>query len=513
MVTGKNIIKKMSIEVHAPSVPIGTQLKDTLGAYLKKEIIPEMDAELNELAKQFPDKIIRFDQINLDLNVPEEFTIQQLKPLFISKLKEQITTSENGSNTMNTTHIITPSKNESDAFLFFIETGAYPWWYDSKNVFTKQRFQNMLEAPSFSENLKEKLKEKHIQKRIIFQFDFEMIEAIYTVLSDSKDIQHFSKTVSKSLGFQAVKVPFWSAVFDYTLTHKDANLLQKLDAIVSSNSKSSKDKGSKKYKVDTSFLKDAAKLFSYISELLNLGIILKKTKQQNIRLLLDKNTSPSASSKLNEETLKSISSTTVTYNLVDSGGIENEFIAMDTSKNNATLTEASEAGILIENAGLVLLHPYIPKLFERMGFLSDNSEGTLKKRIRPEKKATAVHVLHYLACRKEHPYEHELLFEKYLCGIPLEHPLERMITLSENQKEHCSTLLTAVLTHWTALKSSSTEMLQNEFLAREGKLFILEDTEKIYVQRKPYDLLLDKIPWNLTLVKFPWKQTMIHLEW
>lgn len=514
MVTEKNIIKKMQIEVQAPSVAIGTQLKDKIGDFFKDEIIPEMDVELEVLAKQFPERIVRFDQIKLDLSLTESFTLRELKPLLIKQLKEQISKADNTAYAINFTHsqLLSTSKNESDAFLFFIETGTYPWWYDSKKVFTIALFQKMLEIPSFSEELRQKLKQKHIQKRIIFQFDFEMIEAIYHVLAERKGIQHLSKTVSQSLEFQSLKVPFWTAVFDYSITRKDVSLLQKLDVIVSSNSKKSKKIKSKKYQVETSIMKETSKLFTYISELLNLGIVLIKTKQKNIRLSVDKNTSPSASKKLNDATLKSIESLTVTYNLVDSKPIEDEHIDIENAHIKA-LSKASEEGILIDNAGLVLLHPYIPQLFEQMGFLSEDSEEKKKKTIHPKKIARAIHTLHYLACKKEHPYEHELVVEKYLCGFPLGHSLERMITLTNEEKTHCTSLLSAVLTHWKALKTNHIELLQNEFLAREGKLFIDKTSEKIYVQRKAQDILLDQLPWNLTLAKLPWKQNIIHIEW
>lgn len=513
MVTEKNIIKKLNIEVQTPSVTVGTQFNDEIGDFFKNEIIPEMDIQLDEMAKQFPNKIVRFDHIELDIHIDKSTSFKKLKPLILTALKKQIakdTPKENRTNTV-LPHVLTTAKNKGDAFLFFIEAGTYPWWYDSKKIFTKTDFQNMLEVSSFSEKLKQKLKDKHIQKRIIFQFDFEMIEAIYTAIADSKEIQHASYTVTQTSRFQSFKVPFWSAVFDYSYTKKEAGLLQKIDAIISSIAIKKNNKTTKNYQIELSFLKEVSKIVTYINELLNLGILLKKTKQENIRLTLDKNTSPSASTTLNNETLKSIESKMVTYSRLDTNKVEDEFISI--TKNDRFSTKISDEGILVQNAGLVILHPYIPLLFERLDFLSEDSEGKLKKTIKPNKVATAVHLLHYLACRKEQPYEHELTVEKYLCGLPLEQSLERMISLSEEQKEQCNSLLKAVLDHWKALGSSNIELLQNEFLVREGKLFFTKDTEKIYVQRKVYDLLLDKIPWNLALAKFPWKQKMIHIEW
>src|SRR5690606_9228186 len=120
-------------------------------------------------------------------------------------------------------------------------------------------------------------------------------------------------------------------------------------------------------------------------------------------------------------------------------------------------------GIFIKNAGLILLHPFLKMFFEKLDFLSE-------KIIKPEKTDEAINVLHYLATGKEQAYEHELMFEKFICNVPFQQPINRHIVLSKNQKIACEVLLQAVLDHWTALKSDSTEIIQNEFLQREGKL-------------------------------------------
>lgn len=77
----------------------------------------------------------------------------------------------------------------------------------------------------------------------------------------------------------------------------------------------------------------------------------------------------------------------------------------------------------------------------------------------------------------------------------------------------CETLLEAVLGHWTALKSNSTAILQNEFLQREGKLTISAEKQQLYIQRKTQDILLDKLPWNVHLIKIPWKEKILFVDW
>jgi hypothetical protein len=144
--------------------------------------------------------------------------------------------------------------------------------------------------------------------------------------------------------------------------------------------------------------------------------------------------------------------------------------------------------------------------FEKMDFISE-------KTIKPEKMDEAIHALHYLATGKEQAYEYELVFEKFLCNVPLNHPINRHILLTKEQKMACEILLEAVLGHWTALKSNSTAILQNEFLQREGKLTISAVKQQLYIQRKTQDILLDKLPWNVHLIRIPWKEKILFVDW
>ncbi len=168
--------------------------------------------------------------------------------------------------------------------------------------------------------------------------------------------------------------------------------------------------------------------------------------------------------------------------------------------------ETDKDGILIRNAGLILLCPFLKMFFEKMDFLSG-------KVIKSDKIDEAVHSLHYLATGMELAYEHELVFEKFLCNIPFHQPINRHISLSNEQKIACEVLLQAVLSHWSALKSNSTEIIQNEFFQREGKLIITEEKQTLIVERKTQDILLERLPWNIHLIKIPWKEKIFFVEW
>ncbi len=167
--------------------------------------------------------------------------------------------------------------------------------------------------------------------------------------------------------------------------------------------------------------------------------------------------------------------------------------------------QVQDTGTPVENAGLILLHPFLGHFLTEVGLMED------KQLTDPE---LAAHVLHFLATGKECDWEYELKFEKFPCGIPLEEPVQREIVIPEETKEECGKLLAVVLEYWKGLKSDSTELLQNEFLQREAKIIIEEhQTTRLVFERKAQDILLDSLPWNLGIVKVDWRDDLLFVEW
>ncbi|CAI2766909.1 contractile injection system tape measure protein [Flavobacterium collinsii] len=159
----------------------------------------------------------------------------------------------------------------------------------------------------------------------------------------------------------------------------------------------------------------------------------------------------------------------------------------------------------VNNAGLILVHPFLKALFEHCGLL--NTNHTIND------SETAAHLLHYIATGREQDYESEMLFEKVLCNIPINQTINRNIVLSEELKNEGHKMLQAVLFNWPIMKNSSIALLQNEFLQRPGKIILTEDNPKVIIERKTQDILLEKMNWNLGIVKLAWKDKIIFVDW
>lgn len=183
----------------------------------------------------------------------------------------------------------------------------------------------------------------------------------------------------------------------------------------------------------------------------------------------------------------------------------------DEATNTDSITEKPDQGpdddrIAVQNAGLVLLHPFIGRLFKHLGWL-DAAGG-----IDPEWRWHAVQALQQLAQRRHGLPEPTLVLEKTLCGIPLHHPAE-FPQLEPEKVAECEDLLVAVIGHWSVLGRTSPEGLREAFLMRDGLLDFSGDEIRLSVERRSYDLLLGKLPWPLDLVKLPWMKRLIRVRW
>lgn len=161
--------------------------------------------------------------------------------------------------------------------------------------------------------------------------------------------------------------------------------------------------------------------------------------------------------------------------------------------------------VYIRNAGLILLHPFLPGFFESLHVSQD------AELLNPEK---AMQLLGYLVSGHHKTPEYELVLPKILCGIPVNKPLMTDNPVDEQESAEGITLLKAVIGHWEALRDTSPDGLRGSFLYRPGKLSRSEeDGWVLQVESRSWDILLDQLPWGIAMIKLPWMREMLRVEW
>lgn len=182
-------------------------------------------------------------------------------------------------------------------------------------------------------------------------------------------------------------------------------------------------------------------------------------------------------------------------------------LVTDVGEPPAKRIEIDEEGIYVFNAGLVLIHPFLPQFFRNINLTVDN------KFIDEFNHQKALHLLHFLATGQTNPDEHELFIAKILTDYPANRVVEKEMVLSENELAEANELLTAVVEHWKFLGNTSPDGLRASFLQRIGKIYSQSEQMRLLVESASYDMLLDRLPWNISLIKLPWMEKMLHVEW
>ena len=165
--------------------------------------------------------------------------------------------------------------------------------------------------------------------------------------------------------------------------------------------------------------------------------------------------------------------------------------------------------LLVQQAGLVLLHPYIVRFFENCG-VKDAASDVLRSSALPR----AAALLHFLATGHKDLYEFELGLIKTLLGLKPETPL--LICsglLTQEDIEESEALFQTVIGQWSVLKNTSIHGVRFSFIERPGVLRQEENGWRLNVERKSFDVLLDQIPWGISIIKLPWMQQAILTEW
>lgn len=182
--------------------------------------------------------------------------------------------------------------------------------------------------------------------------------------------------------------------------------------------------------------------------------------------------------------------------------------AVDSMKRQMVSDDETEKQCLVDDAGLVILHPFLPALFERLGYLDEE-----RKFVSLALQERAVHLLRWLAGYELPHLDYQMPLEKVLCDLPLAYPMGSEIEFTDMEKEEGRRVLRSVCQYWKPLNGTSPEGLQRSFLQRQGSITYEDNTWIVRVEGQAIDILLDDLPWEISLLLLPWREEMIMVEW
>lgn len=168
---------------------------------------------------------------------------------------------------------------------------------------------------------------------------------------------------------------------------------------------------------------------------------------------------------------------------------------------------SEQEAVTIQNAGLVLLHPFFSHYFSRLNMLTKGQFNDENARQR------AIRLLQLLVDGETGHAEHTLLLNRVLCDMPWKEPLDPDIIITEEEKGLSQGLLNAVIQQWPKMHNSSIEGFRASFLQREGLLWQTEEAWMLRVHKRSYDIILQTLPWSYGMMRFSWLSKPVYTEW
>ncbi|WEN13759.1 contractile injection system tape measure protein [Rhodanobacter sp. AS-Z3] len=160
--------------------------------------------------------------------------------------------------------------------------------------------------------------------------------------------------------------------------------------------------------------------------------------------------------------------------------------------------------VFIDCAGMVLLHPFLPRLFERLELIADDHL------LQPDR---ALALLHFLATGQSSAPEHALVLPKLLCGMEAFEIAGAPVELGEADRTEAENLLQSAIDYWPAIGQTTLDGFRGNFLVRPGKLGKRGDEDLLQIEKQSWDILLGQLPWSIGVVRLPWMRRMLWVEW
>lgn len=461
--------QKVVLNLSASLDAFGTQSR--VGALLRNGVLQRLEELFDRLAPTA--KTIRMERLDIHLGgLAEEGLEEQFVARLLEKVEQEIKVQLNSGETQGRTTFTEARQSEVEALLFFLRHGRLPWY---KNVASLQQWEQVLLDSVTDDDwlgLLQGLKgvQPVVLQRLVYQFSdaFLFGLAAKCKAGEAMEWQHLYADVSWLLQQGSVQTAAaarqqaWTHFLQWLLAEQPIDWPTKLIGLLRST-------------IDRTRIPTEATLAGQLKTSL-----AKQALAEAVRPLPMEG---------------------------ESGSLDEEVRVVPNPLKAGIRQSIEGEEVFVSNCGLVILHPFLVSFFKALNLLAG------RQFLHSEAHQRAVLLLHYLATGKTEAGEFELVWQKFLCGFPLEETLPNRIALSDQEKEESAALLKAVTEHWPPLKNTSAEGLQQTFLQRDGKLQPTAEGWRLTVEQKTVDVLLGKLPWNLSTFRLPWMEQLVQVDW
>ena len=541
MNNNRHIIQKQIFNLVLQGKEDSFEIQQQVSHLCKEKLNPKLDDIFSRLAKT--DEVIQIDRLDINIgSILAKDLEKQLVEKVTQAIEEKITSlikKDSPEVEIRPTNI-----NNFEAYLLYLKKGVLAW--QTQDIEEKKIQQSFLETLAFDTSALGKFRHLIQQnstalERLVKQSDEKFIQNLLKAClgTNQSSLTNFKQQLEKEF----TKIPtqslhvifgrkeitkrefhllFWQQIIKFALSAKQMPSQKQVFSLVLENLNSRKtvSPALSAIKIQIKQAKNSVAIFQQVISKINLEIeedLINTNKTES------SSTETPASSKSKEQKMsRKADKTKEKSNPSESAKEKKQFTQKineqeqvpsnqptDAEEIDSTTSEKAPTGTAyyIQNAGLVLLHPFLPTLFKACHLWAENkftSESAQQK---------AVHLLHYLSSGETEAPEYNLLLSKFLCGMKFSHPIDRKVKLSTKEIKESEHLLQVVIDQWGSMGKVKADSLREAFLQREGKLEKRESGWHLLVEQKTIDILLGQLPWGIGMIKLPWMGEILMVEW
>lgn len=521
-----HIIHKQELQLTTDSLDKAPEIQESYRQTYWNKLLPRLDEVFSEMSHS--NLIWRIEHLELDLGIlpPEGF-----EDVLLSRVENQIRHQllqmkldvEQGFSKKHQMSIIKPANWEREVLFHFLEEGQLPWWLPKGSIenFSQTALKTLNEKPDLVIKKLQKNANPNLAKRLKKQMGFSFIEKLISYTQEAVFFRQIKQELKallvnngdKSKGIsedELLKIYHnWvieAGIFDIkTQTQALEVLFKTLEVSLQKKQFFSIDEWKR--------MKSEAPNLSKWLESSRKGhkngheewpkhakkdeIVLFNPEKEKIHAdVSNTETNLSTKGKLNKTHEINGSDSSIFSPTAD-----NEFTPINLDPRDLA------AGIHIENAGLVLLAPFLGGFFRKTDLMQGRGFPTEKQAER------AILLTQYLVTKENVHPEYNLVLNKLLCGWPLRKSMDKEFTPSELEETEVTDLLASVIHHWQALGNTKVRGFRTSFLQRQGKLSLQHEGYHLLVARKGIDVLLEKLPWSIGFIRLAWMERPLTVEW
>ena len=523
----QHLIKKQMLELTLDKRLNHFHTQQLVSGHYWNNIVPLLEKIFDKVGNA--DEVIQLDKLEIDLGVVSEKSIEkkEWETLLQSKMEELLTKMMH--TTSSEKKIIQQPKHLSifQQWLFYMQHGYLPWNAVSINA---QWYQLVLEALAVDfesvQMLRNVIKnDTRVLKRIIYQHNHVFLLTLSEVFTAAKQTE--LPVIISELALLTKFIKEKESIHQATTIKEITNDLWQQSILLSVSVNENITGRKITPQLITSFVAQFPvkyKLPAALSAQLPVSAPLIAAAVKIFKS--SKQVEDKAQAKLKTTIEKAIQNKKVTVSKDDKETIvqqpQNNAASLDDGMVEAVATQTSyiqqlfqtttadaidEDGVFVANAGVVLLHPFLHRLFIRLNLLDKGN--FISDRLHQK----ALYLLHYLATGSTAAEEHELLIAKIVCAAREDMVVEKNIDIPSLDLEELDDMIAAAIQQWDKLKSASVAALREGFLQRNGKLLKRNGCLYLQVEKSAIDILLDYLPWNLSMIKLPWMKEILRVEW